>query len=98
MSLLFVLLHPSALYAPFLPLLMIAFFFQPGPDSKFYSIVSKIFIFISSLFLAALFAYQLYSLIAEDSLLAKWKMTKIGERYAKTIKILGLRKNSLSMR
>ena len=59
---------------------MLAFFFQPGPDSKFYSIVSKIFIFVSSLFLAALFAYQLYSLIAEDSLLAKWKMTKIDER------------------
>jgi len=74
-----VLLHPSALYAPFLPLLMLAFFFQPGPERNFYSILSKIFIFICTLFLAALFVYQLYALIAEDSLLAKWKMAKIEE-------------------
>jgi hypothetical protein len=98
LAVLFVLLHPSALYAPFLPLIMLAFFFQPGPDSRYYSIISKIFISITSFFLAALFAYQLYSLISEDSLLAKWRMTKIDQTQAKVIKMFGLHKNSLSMR
>lgn len=71
----FALLHPSALYAPFLPLLMIAFFSAPKNTFNFFGIISKTFVIVTTLFLGALIGYQLYFLILENSLLKKWKST-----------------------
>ena len=93
-AIIFVLLHPSAIYAPFLPVLMLAFFSSPETSCGLFRVASKVFTFFTTFFLACLYVYQLYHLHAEDGLLAKWK----NSQNSYLVDLFGMKKNSMAMR
>lgn len=57
LAIMFALLHPSVLYAPFLPLFMVAFFIQPQPTRNYFSIVATVLIVVSTLYILSLYAF-----------------------------------------
>ena len=75
-AILFAFLHPSALFVPFIPILIMAYF----SDSKdhqsccnMFRLTSRLFLLVTTLFTFAFYAYQLYTLNKKDTLLSKWQ-------------------------
>ena len=59
-AILFVLLHPSAIYVPFLPILMLAFFSSSQNSCGIFRVTSKIFIWWNSrIWISVIFRYYI---------------------------------------
>ena len=78
-GILFAFLHPSALFVPFIPVLIMAYFSDAKEHRSccnMFRLTSRLFIATTTLFVLALYAYQLYTLNKRDTLLAKWQDRK----------------------
>ena len=78
-AIMFAFLHPSALFVPFIPLLIMAYFSDFRDHASccnMFRLSSRLFIFVTTVFIVALYAYQLYTLNQKQTLLSKWKEQK----------------------
>jgi hypothetical protein len=77
---------------------MVAFFIQPQPTRNYFSIVATVLIVVSTLYILSLYAFMLYYLTTEASLIAKLSSGQLNPTLQYITQVAGLHKNSLSMR
>ena len=74
LALIFSLMHPSVVFVPMIPLIIMAFFSDlRSPTYSLFSVTKRLFILVAMTFTFAFYLYNLIQLHKNNSVMAKWR-------------------------
>ena len=75
LAIIFSLMHPSVIFVPLIPLMILAFFTdqRQSPTCSLFSIAKRLFLIVAMAFTMAFYITQLVSLHKNNSVMAKWR-------------------------
>ena len=84
-ALIFAFLHPSIVFVPMVPLVILAFFsdLSQGVKCNVFTVSSKLFMLLTIVFTVILNIYSLTQLHQNDTLLSKWRQSKAAKSDSK---------------
>ena len=92
LAIIFSLLHPSVVFVPLIPLMVLAFFtdLRKSPSCSLFSVTKRLFLMIAATFTLAFYFYTLVTLQKTDSIMSKWRRSKHVEEKSYAWDLFGL--------
>ena len=78
LAIIFSLVHPSVIFVPIIPIIIMAFFTDHRKKSSCntFSVMKRLFLFLAIAFTSAFYLYNLIQLHKNDNILSKWREAK----------------------